>query len=269
VVIGFDPAASANPTRSDECGIVVAGEGFDNHLYTLEDLSFVGSPDKVMDKIVGAYHRWNASLVIVEQQTAGDYFKVMLYNKDPYVAYKAIHAMVSKKIRAQPISPLVEQGRVHMIGERDRFETLERQLCAMTSFDDRVKAHDDRADAWVYAMRELGGFGAVNYKEIYGFSVCSNCSAQVHVYIDKKCRKCGEPVIAPTPERDDTRRKSAIRWAAAYKSVCPKGHEYPAKLSTCPECSGDPNAYMKRVGELTGKSNWIGYSGRSLFGRKP
>ena len=112
----------------------------------------------------------------------------MLYGKDPYISFKSIHAMNSKKIRAQPVSPLAEQGRLHMVGTAGAFEELERQLCAMTSYDDRVKAHDDRADACVYAMRELGGFGAVNYKEIYGFSVCLKCGGQVHVYMDKKCK---------------------------------------------------------------------------------
>ena len=268
VVIGVDPAATANPTKSDETGIIVAGEGEDHHLYTLEDLSFFGSPDKVMNVIVAAYHKWNASLVVVEHNTAGDYFKIMLYNKDPFVSYKSIHAMYSKKIRAQPVSPLAEQGRIHMVGDRSRFEELERQLCAMTSYDDRVKAHDDRGDAWVYAMRELGGFGAVNYKEIYGFSLCLKCGGQVHVYMDKKCKKCGEPVIAATPEKDDVRKKSAVRWAAAYSKTCPKGHEYPAKLDGCPECNGDPAGYMARVGKISGmNSGWLSYTGKSNWTR--
>lgn len=268
VVVAVDPASSSN-IKSDETGIAVCAEGEDHHLYTLQDCSMQGTPDKVMDALVDAYYRWDASLVVGEKNGVGDYFKGMLYQKDPYIPLKLIQAMNSKKIRAQPVSPLAEQGRIHMVGDRGQFEELERQLCALTSYDDRVKAHDDRADAWVYAMRELCGFGAVNYKEIYGFSACKGCGEDVHVYIDKRCKSCGTPVAVEAKEPDNTRRKSAIRWSAAYYRNCPQGHEYPMKLKTCPECAPDPNVYMAQVMKVSGNATGPGYTPRNwLAGRK-
>ena len=155
------------------------------------------------------------------------------------------------------------------MGDRGQFEELERQLCALTSYDDRVKAHDDRADAWVYAMRELCGFGAVNYKEIYGFSACKGCGNDVHVYIDKRCKSCGEPVMVPAKEIDQTRKKSAIRWSAAYYRTCDAGHEYPMKLKTCPECKPDPNVYMAQVLKISNPNSGPSYTpGNWLAGRR-
>ena len=592
IVVAVDPAATSS-IKSDETGIVVAAEGEDHHLYVLQDCSLQGTPDKVMEALISAYYRWNCSLVIGEKNMVGDYFKEMLYGKDPYIPFKTIHAMNSKKIRAQPISPLAEQGRLHMVGPRGQFEELERQLCALTSYDDRVKAHDDRADAcvkkgspiltpsgeipienirvgdevwtragwkpvtavqctqqdaevmaivlsdgrelavtpdhrvwtenrgWVtadaltygdilsawkkpqlrsytkasrtigirkangatiastinsmtrsrdlfatciakfgkiatpgrksrkdgifimkmktrsttirptwfsspllsmvvpmlasigmmkktrwstwsafvlsplngmvqrkvtpgipsmasvpgnkessmsarasaaaclsvltglmlnfarrnagharraritgmmsrfpvrcavlssgrtstgqfpqpvpvsavrsyvedkhsdvydltvadvheftasgvivhncvYALRELCGFGAVNYKEIYGFTACKGCDRDVHAYIDKRCKACGTPVVTPAKEVDPMRKKSAIRWSAAYYRTCPEGHEYPLKLGKCPECSPDPGAYMAQVAKMSHANNsgWS-YTNRDwLSGRK-
>ena len=269
IVVAVDPAATSS-IKSDETGIVVAAEGEDHHLYVLQDCSLQGTPDKVMEALISAYYRWNCSLVIGEKNMVGDYFKEMLYGKDPYIPFKTIHAMNSKKIRAQPISPLAEQGRLHMVGPRGQFEELERQLCALTSYDDRVKAHDDRADACVYALRELCGFGAVNYKEIYGFTACKGCDRDVHAYIDKRCKSCGTPVVTPAKEVDPMRKKSAIRWSAAYYRTCPEGHEYPLKLGKCPECSPDPGAYMAQVAKMSHANNsgWS-YTNRDwLSGRK-
>lgn len=267
IVVAVDPASSSS-FKSDETGISVCGEGEDRNLYTLEDCSLQGTPDKVLDVLIGAYHRWEADLIVGEKNGVGDYFKGMLYNKDPYIPFKAIQAMNSKKIRAQPISPLMERGQIHMVGDRQTFEELERQLCALTAYDDRVKAHDDRADAWVYAMRELCGLAMTNYKEIYGFAECKQCGQDVHMYIDKKCKHCGTPVEFEAKAKDPKHAKSAIRWAAAYYRTCPAGHEYPLKLKTCPECKPDANAYMRRVAAHSGNSGNSIYTGRNwLAGR--
>jgi phage terminase large subunit-like protein len=270
VVVAVDPASSSS-FKSDETGISVCGEGEDRNLYTLQDCSLQGTPDQVMDVLIGAFHRWNADLVVGEKNGVGDYFKGMLYNKNPYIPFKSIQAMNSKKIRAQPISPLTERGQVHMVGNRSTFEELERQLCALTAYDDRVKAHDDRADAWVYAMRELCGFAMVNYKEIYGFSSCKGCGEDVHILKDKVCRRCGAAVDPTPPQRDPKHARSAVRWASAYNRTCPQGHEYPMKLGKCPECSPDPNAYLAQIAAFTSAGNQGSrtYTGRNwLAGRR-
>jgi predicted phage terminase large subunit-like protein len=266
VVIGVDPASTSS-IRSDETGMVVVAEGMDREFYTLEDVSLQGTPDRVMDALITAYYKWECELVIGEKNGVGDYFKVMLYNKDPHIAFKPLQAMNAKKIRAQPVSPHVEQGKVHSVGDRDSLRELEEQLCAMTAYDDRVKAHDDRADAWVYAMRELLGFGNINWKEVYGFFPCARCGSDIRVYADTTCPACGAPVTAEPLAEDPTRRKSAIRWASAYMRTCPSGHEFQMKLRKCPQCHGDPQDYMRQVA-LVSQNNTGSrvYANRDWFG---
>ena len=76
-------------------------------------------------------------------------------------------------------------------------------------------------------------------------------------------------MIAEVPEKDDSRKKSAIRWAAAYKRTCSRGHEYPAKLDACPECNSDPGAYLRQVVALSsGNSGRLNYTGKNWLGRR-
>ena len=63
--------------------------------------------------------------------------------------------MRGKFLRAQPVAMLMEQGRIHHAGTAEDFERLEDQLCAITEDSDRSKAHDDRADAYVYAISRI------------------------------------------------------------------------------------------------------------------
>ncbi len=73
---------------------------------------------------------------------------------DPNVSYRAVHASRGKVTRAEPISALYEQGKVHHVGT---FQQLEDQLCAFTSDFSRASAgySPDRLDALVWAITEL------------------------------------------------------------------------------------------------------------------
>jgi hypothetical protein len=59
-----------------------------------------------------------------------------------------------KASRAEPVSALYEQGRVHHIGT---FPKLEDQMCAFTTDFDRARAgySPDRLDALVWGLTEL------------------------------------------------------------------------------------------------------------------
>lgn len=73
---------------------------------------------------------------------------------DPNVSFRAVHASRGKVTRAEPISALYEQGRIHHVGT---FTELEDQLCSFTSDFDRARASysPDRLDALVWALTEL------------------------------------------------------------------------------------------------------------------
>src|SRR5262249_51786772 len=146
------------------------------------------------------------------------------------------------------VSVIASQGRIHMVGTD--FDKLEEQLCSMTPDDDRSQMHDDRADAWVWAMRELTGQAAASYKEVYGFVPCKHCGKDLNEKMDKVCKHGGAAVTEP--EKEAKPRDRSTRWSAAYVTTCPQGHEYPLRTGACPKCKSDPAAYLAAVAKLTG-----------------
>ena len=86
------------------------------------------------------------------------------YRDTPTVALTPVHASRGKVIRAEPISALYEQGRVHHVGA---FPTLEDQMCAFTADFDRVRAgySPDRMDAlvWALAVSNSGAEGWIKW----------------------------------------------------------------------------------------------------------
>ena len=69
-------------------------------------------------------------------------------NIDPKVAFKKVHASRGKYTRAEQVSALYEQGRIHNVGF---FPDLEDQLCDWVPGD----KSPDRLDALVWAITEL------------------------------------------------------------------------------------------------------------------
>lgn len=261
IVVAIDPATTSSD-QSDESGIIVAAEGVNHHFYTLDDLSFRGSPEETMKMVARAFRQYDADLVVCEKNSGGDYLPTVLSHVDPNIPMKMIPAMKGKQIRAQPISILAATGRIHMTGTG--FDKLEEQLASLTGEDDRSAMHDDRADAWVWAMRELSGAGGGNYEEAYGFAACEDCAETVHSS-DKRCKNCGKEIIREKAKERDR----STRWSAAYQKTCENGHDYPMRMKRCPECSGDPEAYLGQVMKLSSRATGgMGYAGRNwLAGR--
>lgn len=155
IVVAIDPATSTTE-KSDETGIVVAGLGDDGHGYVLEDLSGHYSPVEWAKRAIAAYHTYKADRIVAEVNQGGDMVEATLRSVDDSVPYRAVHASRGKAIRAEPISALYEQRRVHHVGT---FATLEDQMCAMTIDFDRKKMgySPDRVDALVWCLTELMG----------------------------------------------------------------------------------------------------------------
>lgn len=244
VVVAIDPASTSSET-SDETGIVVAGEGPGHHFYILEDCSLRGNPKRCMEVVAGAFHRWEADLVVGEN-TVGDYMPELLSKEDINIPYKSVAAMKGKFIRAESVSHLAAGGRLHMAGE---FELLEKQLAAVVPTIERSRQHDDRADAAVWALIELSRRGGASYMEMYHFYPCEKCGHDVNQALDSQCRSCGAQV---SPKEEKKTRDRATRWHNAYTKTCAKGHDRPMTLATCPECGDDPSWYLRRLAEITG-----------------
>ncbi|MBA7618923.1 hypothetical protein ES703_26255 [subsurface metagenome] len=150
VVVGVDPAVSAREESSDT-GIIVAGiaqVGDKMHGYILDDLTIKGTPDQWATAAVTGYHKALADKIIGEVNNGGDMVEHTVRTVDPTVPFKSVHASRGKYVRAEPVSALYEQGRVHHVGF---FSDLEDQLCEWVPGD----TSPDRLDALVWALTEL------------------------------------------------------------------------------------------------------------------
>lgn len=153
IVVAIDPATTSGED-ADETGIICAGLGYDGQGYVLEDASGVMSPNDWATVGVKMYNARGADRIIGETNNGGDMIENTIRAVNANVAYKGVHASRGKAIRAEPISALYEQGRVHHVGD---FAKLEDQLCAFTQDFDRSTAgySPDRLDAMVWALSEL------------------------------------------------------------------------------------------------------------------
>jgi len=145
LVIGVDPSGSAD---GDEVGIVVVGLGRDRHAYVLADLSLHASANQWGHTVVNAYHKYKADRIIAEKNYGGDMVETTIRTVDKQVSYKGVTATRGKELRAEPISALYEQGRIHHVGE---FGALEDEMTMWRPGDDSP----NRLDAAVWGLTEL------------------------------------------------------------------------------------------------------------------
>lgn len=162
VTIAGDPAVTADP-KSDLTGITVQGYAVihnedtgkdEQHAYILDDLSDRYTPDAACRVIAEAYRKWGASRVILENNQGGLWLESTLRSHFPNVPLKFVNANSTtggKASRAEPVSALYEQKRVHHVGT---FGALEAQMCDFGSPASRRKS-PDRMDALVWGVTEL------------------------------------------------------------------------------------------------------------------
>lgn len=253
IVVAVDPSMTSGE-KADESGIIVAAMDNNKDGYLIADLSCHGTPERVMREAVAAYYKYGADCVVMEANQGGDYLTTALRAVDPGVPPRVVRASKGKLIRAQPISMLAEQGRLHHVGY---FPKLEDQLCIMTP--DNKREHDDRADAFVWAFSELRGITEGSYLDAYGYMKCEPCQ-YTYNKSHGKCPRCGFK-----PAREE-RPQSAGDWAKAYKNTCRRcGTVYPQRDPVCPGCSPNPFQYMAKVQALSGgNGSWLQYQGRNL-----
>lgn len=148
VVVAVDPAVTSGED-SDETGIIVAGISSDGHFYVLDDKTIRETPDAWARVAVEAYREWEADRIVAEVNNGGDMVQSLMRTIDPAIPYKKVIATRGKRVRAEPISALYEQGRVHHVGG---FNMLEDQMVTWTP--DMPKS-PDRIDALVWALTDL------------------------------------------------------------------------------------------------------------------
>lgn len=149
IVVAIDPAATSGE-KADDTGIMVAGLGADGHGYALSDLTCHKTPGGWALVAVGAYDSWKADLIVGESNNGGEMVGLTLETVRPNVPYKLVHASRGKRTRAEPISALCEQGRIHHVGV---LRDLEDEQC--TWVPGVTAESPNRVDAFVWAMTEL------------------------------------------------------------------------------------------------------------------
>lgn len=149
VVVAIDPAVSSDED-ADETGIVVAGLGSDGVGYVIDDRSGRYPPIEWARRAVQAYRDHKGDRIVAEVNNGGDMVEATLRMVERNAPYTAVHASRGKRVRAEPVSALYEQGRVKHVGA---FPDLEDQMCNWVP--DSADASPDRMDALVWALTEL------------------------------------------------------------------------------------------------------------------
>ena len=154
IVIAIDPAAKS-VVGSDDTGIVVAGvadvAGV-NHGFILDDKTMtLAKPEEWASQAVALYKTWKADRIVAEGNNGGEMIESVIRSKDGNVPVTIVTATRGKEIRAEPVSALYEQGRIHHVGN---FARLEDELCEWDP-QDKTAASPNRLDAMVWAITAL------------------------------------------------------------------------------------------------------------------
>jgi len=152
IVVAIDPAARSSED-ADETGIVVVGRDTQGH-YVLADASGKHQPVEWAKIAIAAYRAHRADRIVAERNNGGAMVEATIRMVDNNLPVTIVWASRGKVARAEPVSALYEQGRVHHIGT---FPHLEDQMCAFTTDFDRARAgySPDRVDGLVWALTEL------------------------------------------------------------------------------------------------------------------
>ncbi len=170
IVVSVDPVgsddsektpSSDNKNEVREAGIIVAGIGPSpyppdatvlqrKHAYVLEDCSLAGGSNVWGERAVDAYKRWHADKVIGETNYGGDMVRGTIHAVDPNVPFQMVTASRGKRLRAEPVGALYEQGVVHHLNELSKLEDQ------WTSWvPGKSTWSPDRLDAVVHALTNL------------------------------------------------------------------------------------------------------------------
>lgn len=149
VVVAVDPSGGSTEGHA-ECGIVAAGKGTDGHAYVLRDVSERLTPERWARRALTLYGDLGADRLLAEANFGGQMVASTMRAIDPRVPVKLVNASRGKRLRAEPIAALDEQGRVHHVGT---LPELEDQLCSWVP--DNGDPSPDRLDARVWALTEL------------------------------------------------------------------------------------------------------------------
>jgi len=154
LVVAIDPSGAEDTDNADndEIGIVVCGLGIDGNGYVLEDLTCKAGPGVWGRVACNAFERHAADRIVAEVNFGGAMVRNVIHTARPRTPFLPVRASRGKVVRAEPISALVESGKVRMAGY---FRELEDELCAFTTNGYTGENSPNRADAMIWGMSDL------------------------------------------------------------------------------------------------------------------
>lgn len=148
IAVGVDPSGGG-----DEIGIIAAGIGHDGRAYVLRDSTAPGPRGALYwgHETVRAYDDLEADRIVAEKNFGGDMVEsnLRVAAGKRHIPVTMVNASRGKKIRAEPVSSLYEDGLVSHVGT---FAELEQE---MTSWVPGDKDSPNRLDALVWVLTEL------------------------------------------------------------------------------------------------------------------
>jgi len=152
IVVAVDPPATSK-AGADACGIVAAGLASSGHAYVLADATLArAAPETWAGAALALYHRLSADSLVVKVNQGGEMVTSVLAQVDASVPVTPVRATRGKYLRAEPVSVLYAQGRVHHVGA---LPALEDELCDFGPDGLSSGASPDRLDALVWALTHL------------------------------------------------------------------------------------------------------------------
>lgn len=147
-VVAVDP--SIGDGSGDACGIIVACLAGDGNVYVLEDATLNAPPSGWAAAVGEAFMRWNADYVVAEVNQGGEMVSETMLRAVPNLRIRRVWGLAGKRLRAEPVSLLHDQGRIWLAG---RFPELEEELTTWRPLVDSKSPN--RLDAFVYSALDL------------------------------------------------------------------------------------------------------------------
>ena len=167
VLVAIDPATT-HGEEADDTGIIVVARGphkgdrcqlqsitgrCPGHGYVLADLTCHVAPHEWARRAIDAYDRWDADRIVAEVNNGGDMVGETIHAVRAGVSYLAVNASRGKRIRAEPVAALDEQGRLH-------YQDFPRLVDELVSWTQDAGWSPNRLDALVWGCTALGLIGS-------------------------------------------------------------------------------------------------------------
>ena len=149
IVVGVDPSATSTG-HQDECGILIGGEDHNGHYYILRDDSGQMDPISWARTAVGAFHDFNADKIVAEANQGYEMVKITIDSIEKNLPIELVVATRGKIVRAEPVSALYQEGKVHHVGH---FPELELEMTSYTGA--KSEKSPNRLDALVWLLTDL------------------------------------------------------------------------------------------------------------------